>query len=224
MSRKTHPLTAATVRELFDYNPATGDLIWRKDRTGGTKAGDVAGSIKSSGYRMVKINGTLYSAHRLVWAWHHGNWPTNEIDHADRIPLNNRIENLRDVDRSVNVANRATWGRTGFKGVIRHRNRYVAQITIDGEHCHIGSYLCAEEALEAFKRAHVERYGVDSQFFDELHVPHPALVELAAQAIERRRAQLRASPPMDGLEQIRRLAGVRYIQHEHLNMDERLCA
>lgn len=217
-------LTAERIRTLLDYDHETGDLIWRVDRTGGTKAGDIAGSIKNHGYRMVKIDGTLYAAHRIVWAWHHGDWPINEIDHADRNPVNNRIENLRDVDRSVNVANRATWGRTGFKGVIQHRNRYVAQITIDGEHRHIGSYLTPDEAFEAFKRAHVERYGVDSQFFDDVHIPHPALVKFAAQVIEHRKAQLRARPPMDGLEQLRSLSRIRFTQREHMNVDAELLA
>lgn len=185
-------LTSERVRELLDYDDATGNLIWRIDRTGGTKAGDVAGSVKNHGYRMVKLDGSLYQAHRVVWLHQTGEWPTNEIDHVDRNPLNNRLENLRDVDRSVNTANREAWGTVGFKGVIRHKNRFVASITIDREHIHIGSFLTPEEAFEAFKRAHVERYGVDSQFFDELHRPHSALVELAAEAIKRRRAQLAA--------------------------------
>lgn len=186
-------LTATRIRELLDYDHETGDLIWRVDRTGGTRAGDIAGSIKSNGYRMLKIDGTLYTAHRVVWAWHHGDWPVNEIDHIDRDPLNNRIENLRDVDRAVNLANRASWkAGYGRKGVRPHRNRYVAEITIDRATVFIGSYLTPEEAFEAFKRAHVDRYGVDSQFFDELFVPRPALIALAAHSIARRRAQLAA--------------------------------
>lgn len=226
MSRKTHPLTSATVRDLFDYNPATGDLIWRIDRTGGTKAGDVAGSISATtGYRRIKVGGVAYQAALLVWLWHHGSFPINEIDHEDRDPLNNRIENLRDVARAVNLANRSSWKKTvGLKGVRRHRNRFVAEITVDRETVFIGSYLTPEEAAQAFKRAHVERYGIDSEFFDQIHRPNPALIEFAAQAIERRRAQLRVRPPMDGLEQIRRLSGIRYTQREHLNMDEEMFA
>jgi hypothetical protein len=36
-------LTQEKVGELFDYNPETGNLVWRASHTNAIKAGDVAG-------------------------------------------------------------------------------------------------------------------------------------------------------------------------------------
>lgn len=47
----------------------------------------------------------------VIWFWIFGEWPEFTIDHLDRNPGNNRIENLRDVTRSIQNKNRKRWGR-----------------------------------------------------------------------------------------------------------------
>ena len=59
-------LTADKARELLSYDAETGVLHWRK-AIGSVKAGAVAGRIKPSGYRYIKIAGKGYFAHRLAW-------------------------------------------------------------------------------------------------------------------------------------------------------------
>lgn len=57
------------------------------------------------GYRCIRFNGYLFMAHRVIWAIVHGTWPTGEIDHIDGDTSNNRIANLRHVDRVGNTRN-----------------------------------------------------------------------------------------------------------------------
>ena len=48
---------------------------------------------------------------RLCWLLHYGDWPENTIDHIDRNPLNNKIENLRDVTQAENNRNKNPYRR-----------------------------------------------------------------------------------------------------------------
>lgn len=62
--------------ELLDYNEATGDFRWRKDKTGGVKAGDIAGTIltpkgRNTSYRTISLDNRMYRAHRLAWFYVH---------------------------------------------------------------------------------------------------------------------------------------------------------
>lgn len=181
-------LTQERLRELLDYRPETGVFTWR----GKAKVGIPVGRIQTDGYSQIRVDGKLYLAHRLAWLYVHGEWPTSEIDHIDRDRVNNRIANLRDVDRAINATNRRAFGSSGFKGVtsMKKGSRFFARISrIDGSVSYLGVFDSAEAAHEAYKAAHVEQHGIESEFFDELHEPHPALVEFAAEVINRARAQ-----------------------------------
>jgi len=71
--------------------------------------------------------------HRAIFWLHHGYWP-KEIDHIDRNPLNNRVENLREVSRSENLRNIPAHkdSATGIKNVYwnKGRKKYVVQIRV----------------------------------------------------------------------------------------------
>ena len=56
--------------------------------------GKKAGSFATKGYRVVVINKKTYKEHRLVWLYHYGHMPKDQIDHINRIRDDNRIENL----------------------------------------------------------------------------------------------------------------------------------
>ena len=43
--------------------------------------------------------------HIAVWAWHHGRFPTLQIDHVNGNGFDNHIENLREVTQSENMRN-----------------------------------------------------------------------------------------------------------------------
>lgn len=87
-------ITQQRLRELFTY--ADGNLI---------RNGKVAGSVNKRAYRCICVDYKIYKAHRLVFLYHHGYLP-EQIDHADKNPSNNRIENLRAANNGQNCMNR----------------------------------------------------------------------------------------------------------------------
>ncbi len=85
------------IKIYFEYNE--DGTFTRLDRKNST------GSLDKDGYLMMKIKGKKYRAHRLVYAYFYGEFPKGEIDHINRIRTDNRIENLRAVDRQGNIDN-----------------------------------------------------------------------------------------------------------------------
>jgi hypothetical protein len=104
-ARKTGAPTYALMHQLFYYDPTTGCLIRRKVTGANTRLGAIAGSLNKDGYRNIYLNGALYPAHRLIWLYHYGRFPPQELDHINRIRDDNRIENLREASRSENMRN-----------------------------------------------------------------------------------------------------------------------
>lgn len=72
-----------------------------------------AGSKNPDGYIRIWCNGRLRMKHRLLFWLFHGNLP-NEIDHINRIRDDNRISNLRSVNRSENNKGYKSKGRKRF--------------------------------------------------------------------------------------------------------------
>lgn len=155
-------LTQNYLKELLYYNQITGVFTWKarpkqRPQWNARYAGAKAGSLDTNGYLRITINGSRYSAHRLAWFYVNGVWPENEIDHIDRDKTNNRISNLRDVDKSENQQNKIAAqrnSRTGFLGVhyCRKRENFVAKIMINKKRFHIGYFKTAEEASQAYMR------------------------------------------------------------------------
>jgi hypothetical protein len=77
------------------------------------------------------------------------------VDHIDRNKLNNNIINLRWVTYSENRQNVGISKRntSTYKGVSFNKvsNKYKAQIGINGKSKHLGYYITAEEASEAYE-------------------------------------------------------------------------
>ena len=63
------------------------------------------GSYDNDGYLILKIKGKQYKAHRVAYALYYGHFPKGEIDHINRNRSDNRIENIRVVDRETNLKN-----------------------------------------------------------------------------------------------------------------------
>ena len=81
-------------RALFDYEPDTGLLRWKR-RQGTKPAGSIAGTKSKLGYIRVMYQQQSYMAHCIAWAVHSGEWASAPVEHADCVLDNNRIANLR---------------------------------------------------------------------------------------------------------------------------------
>jgi len=131
------------LKEDFRYNAATGSFI-RYD--------DNFGYINSKGYCYISYEGAQYMAHRLIWKWWYGYDP-EEIDHINGDKLDNRINNLRNVDRKTNNKNskKRKDNSSGFQGVTWHTrtNKWRSRVTIDKKQIAIGYYNSPQEAADA---------------------------------------------------------------------------
>lgn len=158
---------AQTLRSLFDYDPETGILAWRKKdpltkqdkRFNSIFAGKRAGTLDSWGHRQIKINGRLHLAHRLIWALVTGAPPTSQIDHIDGDRDHNAWSNLREATPQQNAWNRAPsrHSGTGTLGVHFHKDGrskpYRAMIHVDGKRRFLGYFTTLDEASAAYAEA-----------------------------------------------------------------------
>ena len=163
-------LTAEIARELLTYNPDTGKLFWKErplkyfKNPNYTKSWNIkyagkealtAIAFRKSG-QIARLEGRVlnksYYTHRIAWLMYYGEWPKNQIDHINQDPIDNRIENLRDVTNAENSKNKTLQknNTTGYVGVYFYKHKrykkYRARIRINTILKHLGYYDTAEEA------------------------------------------------------------------------------
>lgn len=178
MSGDTAPLHVSLLHKYFLYDADTGLLSWRKrtpdmlpgnavcgregecaawnTRYAGTQAFVAAGS---NGYHHGTVAGRALKAHRIAWAMTHGRWPT-EVDHINGDRSDNRIANLREVNRQTNSRNRGrrSDNSSGVVGVRCVQGRWKARIHDNGKERHLGTFTSREAATAAWREA-AERLG-----------------------------------------------------------------
>lgn len=158
-------LTAEKLRSILHYDSNSGVFTWLigSKKGGRWKAGNVAGTIDSDGYRAIRIDGYGFRAHRLAWLYVYSEWPTVQIDHKNLIYDDNRIDNLRIATPSLNRANtpKANRNTSGAKGVFYddRKNPWRARITVNGQQIGLGSFATIEEAREVYASAAQKYFG-----------------------------------------------------------------
>ena len=156
---KKPKLTLARLREVLDYDPATGIFRW-KISAGSASPGKIAGSDDGHGYVKIRIDGVAYFAHRLAWLLMTGRWPSRLIDHEDRNGLNNVWTNLRLATYSQNGANTGLRkdNKLGVKGVEAAGDRFVVRFWANGKRHYFGSFNTLSEAssVAATKMAKIQ--------------------------------------------------------------------
>ena len=161
------PLTQDQVKAIFDYNPKTGDLIWKIERYR-KHPGDVAGCkhvTKEKNYKRVtvSINYKRYLASRVIWLWVNGYWPENEIDHKDGDGWNNSWGNLREATHEENGKNLSLKknNKTGVAGISMARNGkdYRARIMVNRKEILLGYFKDFDLAVKARKAAELKYFG-----------------------------------------------------------------
>lgn len=149
-------LTQERLKELLLYTPETGVFIWRVNKNRNALCGQIAGSMHSHGYIVIKIDCERYYAHRLAWLYVFGEWPRYGIDHINGARDDNSIINLRDITQAENKQNQTKPNiNNSVKclGVSRSGRRFRAQIMISGESIELGKYDTREDAHAAYLAA-----------------------------------------------------------------------
>lgn len=177
-------LQGESLRELLDYDPATGVLTWKtrpivhfksgrtarmwNTRYAGKRAGSDHLSKLGLRYRVIGIrHGAMdgnFLEHRIIWTLVFGFIPEDmQIDHIDADSTNNRISNLRLANASQNGANTRIRKRntTGCKGVSfeKYTNRFKASIMVRGVQRTIGRFDSVQEASNAYAIAALSSNG-----------------------------------------------------------------
>jgi len=102
---------------------------------------------------------------KTLWMHHvileHAGIDFIHIDHIDRDKLNNRRKNLRPATLSQNQWNQKKYrnNTSGFKGVYKNRNKWCAQIRVNGKRIHIGYFVDLKEAALAYNEAAKKYHG-----------------------------------------------------------------
>ena len=149
-------LTHEHLLSIASYDAATGLMHWTARRSG-VKAGKQIGVVKANGYLGVQISGKGYLVHRLAWFYVHGEWPTDEIDHINRVITDNRLCNLRQATSQQNKQNRGVFrtSSTGVRGVtwLDQDRCYQATIQVNMRRIHLGRFKEFSAATKARQTA-----------------------------------------------------------------------
>lgn len=148
---------AEDVRKYFEYKD--GRLYWRykevktkQDKIfNSSYAGKRAGGLAVNGYISIRVNKRLYTEHRLVWAYFNGYFPNETIDHVNHIRNDNRIENLREIPKKMQMYNTKlsknnTSGHNGISWCKRDR-RWIVKVMVNYKGFH-RSCMTLEEAIK----------------------------------------------------------------------------
>lgn len=154
---------AALIREFLNYDPLTGALTWRQRKELRGLAGKIAGTENAYGYRVIKVLGIDYYAHRLAYVHFHGDvlTPSDDLDHKNRSRDDNRIDNLRKASRTQNAANnvRPRHKHDLPRGVSRDGNKFRASIRANGIRTYLGNFDTADEASRVYQAAATKAFG-----------------------------------------------------------------
>ena len=159
-----------TQKELYDlahkyFKYKDGQLIRLISTAPNARAGDIWGCKSNKGpgrEHEVRLEGWIdkqkCKVHHIIFLYHHGYIPRKPrtIDHKDRNPLNNKIENLRDISSQENSMNRGMQrnNTSGYKGVVKDRvsggvQWWRAQVKYKGKCHNFGLFRDPEAASRA---------------------------------------------------------------------------
>jgi len=149
----------ARIYEYISYNSITGELTWLKRRSNRCKAGMLIGAIKSDdGRRQFELFGYHLYAYRAAWFLYYGEWPTNEIDHINGDVDDNRICNMREVGRRINMTNCKIHRSGKVPGYTFDKDRklFSASIQINKKRISLGRYKKRSDAILAYNKKREE--------------------------------------------------------------------
>ena len=149
--------------EIWDYIPNFRNYkVSSRGRVFSTKHNKILKAGKyPTGYPMVILykdkKAFSKSIHRLVadTFYYIEDFKEKQIDHIDRNIVNNNLLNLRPCTPRQNQFNHTKQknNTTGYKGVSfnKQRNKYIAQMKLNGKQVNLGGFNTPEKAYEKYK-------------------------------------------------------------------------
>lgn len=165
-----HVVIPKTLSFLADYVPITPDVgkYLRYNHKIGTftrkdKNVKKLGSVSKAGYRVIKLNGQAYRAHRIAWFLYYGVDPGKYlIDHIDGVKNNNCISNLRLSTFSLNT----TGSYRDTQKYAISGQKFTSDICVNNVNLHLGTFDTEAEARQAYEAA-LQKYKPIYQFTPE---------------------------------------------------------
>ena len=172
----THQPSPILLRRLLRYEPETGKLYWRAralSMFSSERAGkmwnarwvgkEAFATTNHKGYKVGRILGRMYKAHRVIWTIQTGEWTKDQIDHRDTDPANNRWHNLREATHAQNMCNSGKQANntSGYKGVswCRRRKKWRSMVGYNRQQYYLGYFDTPEEAYAAYREAAEKYHG-----------------------------------------------------------------
>lgn len=154
-------ISKETLDRHFSYDPETGLFTRIFKPCNRVKVGDVATCQSDEGYVHFRIDGVLYTAHRMAWLTMTGEWPAGQIDHINGDRADNRFCNLRHVTNGENQQNRRARRKdhsgSAFMGVglftQGKKPKWRARIQINKKCISLGHFDTEMEAAQAYQKA-----------------------------------------------------------------------
>lgn len=129
-------LSQEYLKECFNYNESTGDLIWLSRPSSHFASAAAMGSfnsrfpgkntgcVMSRGYMFVGVDGAKVLYHRLIFMLMGFDVTDKQVDHINGDKTDNRWVNLRLVDQLDNLKNKSlrSSNKTGVSGVSFYKN------------------------------------------------------------------------------------------------------
>lgn len=152
-------LAQARLHFLLDYDPVTGALNWKNPTSERVAEGRCAGVLAGNGRRYVDLDNKRYLAHRVIWFYVHGKWPSANLaalnGNYDDLSLANYEE--RTARETARGGGARTTNTSGIRGVSwdKTKGKWLAYITHNYKSQYIGRFDTKEEAgaaREAFER------------------------------------------------------------------------
>lgn len=124
------------------------------------KLKDFAWLKLNNGYAATNINGKFYLMHRLVMKCD-DDMQVDHIYHVKNGVVDNRKKNLRVCNNQQNNFNKGITksNKSGYVGVLKVKNKWIAQITFNYKNIHLGVFDTVEEAIDARKKAEIKYFG-----------------------------------------------------------------
>lgn len=148
-------------QDFFYYDETSPSCLRWKVSRGTRRQGDSAGNLHPRTKSWdVGFCRSLFRVHRIIYILFNGGIPEGLlVDHRNRDPSDNKIDNLRLATKSQNNTNqiRPTLGK--YRGVTKAGKKFQQNITHEGNRYYLGVFPTEEQAAIQYNVKALELQG-----------------------------------------------------------------